>query len=289
MTEGADLYDMVAVTGVPGGRGAEALPGFDVYRGRPVVGPYGRVFGGQLVGQAVMAASATIGESRPAHSLHASFLRMGDSGQPIDYEVSTVRDGRTISVRTVSAHQHGRELLTATLSFQAPQGGLAHEVAVAIGYPDPDSLEPGALETLAHRAVVEIRRVPDRLDPKGPDNRAGQAVWLRAVTPRAHVSPAVGRAVLAMATDFTVLESAVKALGLTLASEGLTVASLDHSIWWHAPAALDDWVLYVQESPWSGGHRALILGRIYARDGRLLASIAQEGLLRLDSALDVPS
>jgi len=286
--EAADLYDMVAVERVPA---IESSP--DVFRGLPAAGPYGRVFGGQLVGQAVSAATEAVervAPGRTAHSLHASFLSAGDCEAPIDYDVSVVRDGRSFSVRSVRATQGERLLMTATLSFQLPTVGLENEVALPSGYPDPDSLTGGDGELGAptpsgprpsHRTSVEIRRVPRALDPMSEKVQAGQAVWLRAAAPRSGVAESVGCAVLAMAADFTVLESAVKGHGLTFASDGLSVASLDHSVWWHAPAALDDWVLYVQENPWSGGERALITGRIYDRAGRLLASMAQEGLLRV--------
>lgn len=283
-----DLYDMVAVERVD-----DPVSGIETFRGHPVLGPYGGIFGGQLIGQAVAAAAATIEGTvpgRPVHSLHAYFLSVGDSGSPIDYEVSGVRDGRSFSVRSVRAQQDDRLLLTASLSFQVPQEGLAHESPWAPGYPDPESLEPGEQDLSTpvpggarpgHRSAVDIRRVPPDRDPRAPGVRAGQAVWLRAAAPRSDVPADVGRAVLAMATDFTVLESAVKGHGLSFATDGLTVASLDHSMWWHAPASLDEWVLYVQESPWSGGQRALITGRLHSRDGRLLASVAQEGLMRL--------
>jgi acyl-CoA thioesterase-2 len=285
--ESVDLYDMVAVE-----RAGSSVTAF---RGLPALGPYGRIFGGQLIGQTVSAATAEVESAQPGrvvHSLHASFLSAGDSGRPVDYEVRTVRDGRSFSVRAVEARQDGRLLLSATLSFQVPEhGGLSHEAPWAGGYPDPESLDPAEGDLSApvpagstrprHRAAVDLRRIPARLDPRADDVRAGQAVWLRAVAPRAGITDAVGRAVLGMATDFTVLESIVKGHGLSFATPGLTAASLDHALWWHAPAALDDWVLYVQESPWAGGQRGLITGRIHSRGGRLLASMAQEGLVRL--------
>jgi acyl-CoA thioesterase-2 len=286
-----DLYDMVTVE-----RTGDRSPGQWAFRGRPVLGPYGRVFGGQLLGQAVAAATASVEEADPerrVHSMHASFLSIGDSTRTIDYEVAHVRDGRSFSVRSVQARQDGRLLLTATASFQSPAEGLTHETPRADGYPDPESLDgnEGAFAATvpldgrpAHRTAVDIRRVPAALDPRGAARSAGQAVWLRAASPRGDVPESAARAVLVMATDFTVLESAVAAHGLTFTEPGLEVASLDHAMWWHASAALDEWVLYVQESPWAGGQRALITGRVYARDGRLLASMAQEGLIRLRAA-----
>lgn len=276
--ERADLYDMVAVE-----RTAATASGTETFRGRPVPGSRGRVFGGQLIGQAVAAAAAAVDRARPgrvAHSLHAYFLSAGDPRTTIDYEVSAMRDGRSFSVRSVRALQDGRLLLTAALSFQAPAEGPSYERPWTAEYPDPESLPAGDRERPGHRTAVEIRRVPAELDPLPTGSGPGQAVWLRAAAPRSDVSDLVGRAALAMITDFTVLEPVVNGHGLTFDTEGLSVASLDHAMWWHAPAALDEWMLYRQQSPWSGGQRGLVTGRLHARDGRLLASVSQEGLVR---------
>lgn len=281
------LYDMVRVT--------PAREGPDAFVGHPVPGAYGRIFGGQLIGQAVMAAAATLEDvsARAAHSLHAYFVRAGESSCPVEYVVETVRDGRSFSVRSIRAHQMGRVLLTATMSFNTANPGLEHQLELAGRYPDPEDLaeeetgheasrlddgEPG------HRKSVEIRRVPGELDPAAPGRRAGQALWLRARDALTEVparQSAVHSAALAMATDFTILESIIFGHGFTLSTPDLSVASLDHSIWWHAPANLDEWVLYVQESPWAGGQRGLAFGRFYSRRGDLLASVAQEGLVRV--------
>lgn len=284
---GINLYDMVQVDSEP------ECP--NSFVGDPVPGPYGRIFGGQLIGQSVMAATATIetGSERVAHSLHAFFVRAGDSSRPIEYDVETIRDGRSFSVRSIRAHQEGRLLLTATMSFHGASPGLEHQTGLVGRYPAPEDLpdeehsneapRPDA-DSPGHRTSVELRRVPKQLDPGAPARRAGQALWLRARgagTERPARQATAHRAALAMATDFTILESIIFGHGLTLSTPGLSVASLDHSVWWHAPASLDDWMLYVQESPWAGGERGLVLGRFYNRGGDLLASVAQQGLVRV--------
>jgi acyl-CoA thioesterase-2 len=284
----ADLYDMVTVHRV-----ACRAPGIDSFTGHPVLGPSGRIFGGQLLGQAVSAATATTATDtgRVSHSMHAYFVRAGDAARPVVYDVERVRDGRSFSVRSVRAHQDDRLLFTTTLSFHEPGPGFSHQVESTVKYPDPDSvpLDDDSLATprSGHRSAVELRRVPRNLDPEAAAGRSGPAVWFRAASPGSPVTEAASRAALALATDFTILEAVVDRHGLTFSTPGLTVVSLDHALWWHAPANLDDWVLYVQESPWAGGERGLVSGRLYDRGGRLVASVAQEGLFRLDN--DAPS
>ncbi|WP_167138551.1 acyl-CoA thioesterase domain-containing protein [Diaminobutyricimonas sp. TR449] len=279
-----DLSDLVVVRPVnPSGSAAAT------FAGTPIPGSSGRMFGGQLIGQAVMAASMSVHEhERLAHSLHAYFVRAGRVDLPVSYDVEMVRDGRSFSVRTVRAHQDGRLLMTAGLSFHGPREGLSHQTTWSGGYPDPESLSPDSSRASAqtrdgrpgHRSFVELRRVPQELTSED-STRAGQAVWLRARLPHGERSDAVNRATLAMATDFTLLESIVLGHDVTFETPGIAVASLDHAIWWHAPASFDDWILYEQESPWAGGERGLAHGRLYDRSGRLLASAAQEGLVRV--------
>lgn len=281
-----DLYDMVAVEREP------TRPA--TFVGNLVPGPKGRVFGGQLIGQAVMAATATVesASERVAHSLHTYFVRAGDSSLPVHYDVETIRDGRSFSVRAIRANQKGRLLLTATMSFHATSAGLEHQTGISGRYPDPEGLPETThrreafgsdVGRLGHRDSVELRRVPRELDPGTSGDNARQSLWLRArgATVRPNRKDTVTNAALAMATDFTVLESVVFRHGLTLSTPGLSVASLDHSVWWHAPASLDEWLLYVQESPWAGGERGLVFGHLYSRRGQLVASISQEGLVRV--------
>ncbi|WP_233204661.1 acyl-CoA thioesterase II [Cryobacterium sp. Y62] len=278
-----NLYEMVRVARVEGG---------DRFVGDLVSGPFGRIFGGQLIGQAVTAATATttLYSERHAHSLHAYFLRKGDASRPVTYEVDSVRDGRSFSVRSVRAFQDDRVLLTATMSFHEAHAGLTHQVDRG-GYPDPDSLPPDKrlLDVPTdsphpgHRSAVEIRRIPPALYPTAQGSPPGQAVWIRSRTQMGAHSHSLVPAVLALSTDFTVLESIVYGHGLTFATPGLSIASLDHAVWWHAHGNMEDWLLYIQSSPWAGGERGLVTGRIYDRGGKLLASVAQEGLIRLET------
>ncbi|WP_160175877.1 acyl-CoA thioesterase [Cryobacterium roopkundense] len=261
--------------------------------GNLVSGPFGRIFGGQLIGQAVTAATATTASysGRQAHSIHAYFLRKGDAAIPVTYAVDSVRDGRSFSVRSVRAFQHDRLLLTATMSFHDARDGLTHQADRAGDYPDPDSLPPDNRlldvptnsQNPGHRSAVELRRIPAKLYPPAAGSPPGQAVWIRSRTPAGAHCRALESAVLALSTDFTVLESIVYGHGLTFATPGLSIASLDHAVWWHAPGNMDDWLLYIQSSPWAGGERGLVTGKIYDRGGRLLASVAQEGLIRLST------
>ena len=278
-----NLYGMVRV---------DRADGNDRFVGDLVSGPFGRIFGGQLVGQAVTAATATTTpySERQAHSIHAYFLRKGDAASPVNYEVDSVRDGRSFSVRSVRAFQGDRVLLTATMSFHDAHDGLTHQANRAADYPDPDSLPPDnrILDVPTnsahpgHRSAVELRRIPTELYPPAQGSPPGQAVWIRSRTQMGAHSRAFDPAVLALSTDFTVLESIVYGHGLTFATPGLSIASLDHAVWWHAPGNMSDWLLYIQSSPWAGGERGLVTGRIYDRSGKLLASVAQEGLIRLE-------
>ena len=279
-----NLYEMVRVDRVEGG---------DRFVGDLVSGPFGRIFGGQLIGQAVSAATATTTtySERHAHSLHAYFLRKGDATRPVTYEVDRVRDGRSFSVRSVRAFQDGRVLLTATMSFHDANGGLTHQVDRAGDYPDPDSLPPDNRfldvpptdsPQPGHRSAIELRRIPTELYGTAQGSPPGQAVWIRSRTQMDAHSHSLYPAALALSTDFTVLESIVHGHGLTFATPGLSIASLDHAVWWHAHGNMNDWLLYIQSSPWAGGERGFVTGRIYDRGGKLLASVAQEGLIRLD-------
>ena len=278
-----NLHDMVRV---------DRADGKDRFVGELVSGPFGRIFGGQLIGQAVTAATATVSSysERQAHSIHAYFLRKGDADTPVTYKVDRVRDGRSFSVRSVQAFQPDRLLLTATMSFHDARDGLTHQADRAADYPDPDSLPPDKRlldvptnsQNPGHRSAVELRRIPADLYPQAEGGPPGQAVWIRSRTPSGAHAHALDPAVLALSTDFTVLESIVYGHGLTFATSGLSIASLDHAVWWHAPGNMDDWLLYVQSSPWAGGERGLVTGRIYDRGGKLLASVAQEGLIRLE-------
>lgn len=278
------LYDLLTVQSLPHDP--------DVFVGNAVLGRYGKIFGGQLLGQSVMTASATVDSRRVAHSMHATFVQAGDPAVPVYYRVERIRDGRSISLRTIRAWQGDRLIMTATMSFHEPGSGLDHSISHNDRYPIPGDLEirassperaDPAVENLAHRAYIELVPVPEDVR-RHPTGDFGQAVWLRArqvtnAPPARHA--AAHRAALALASDFTLLEPVIQHHDLSLSTPDVAVASLDHSLWWHTEGCLDDWILYVQESPWAGRGRGFACGRLFDRNGLLLASVAQEGLVRV--------
>jgi acyl-CoA thioesterase II len=264
----------------------------DIFRGHsPQVG-WQRVFGGLVIAQALVAAARTV-EGRAPHSLHAYFLLAGDPSVPIVYEVDRIRDGGSFTTRRCIAIQHGRAIFALSASFQISEPGLEH----ALSMPDVPAPEDLPSETelyaqfggmfpepmrrwFAQERPIEIRPV-DLAHYLGQKRSAPvQYVWLRA-SGALPDDPAVHRAVLAYLSDMTLLDSALVAHGRTIFEPDLQVASLDHALWFHRPFRADEWLLYAQDSPNSGGARGLTRGLIYGRDGSLVASVAQEGLIRI--------
>lgn len=251
-----------------------------------------QVFGGQVLGQALVAASATI-DSRVVHSLHAYFLRRGDFSAPIVYEVDRARDGNHFSTRRVVAVQHGEQIFNMSASFQEPEQGLEHQAAMP-DVPGPDALPdvkvyfqqllPGLPERLRlwleRKSPFELRPVqkPAFLTP-GPQPPQKQ-VWFRALD-RLPDDDALHRSLLAYAADFNLLDTAMRPHGVTMATPKLAIASIDHAMWFHHPARVDEWLLYATDSPSASGARGLARGSIYRADGLLVASTAQEGLMRV--------
>jgi acyl-CoA thioesterase-2 len=203
-------------------------------------------------------------DGRVPHSLHGYFLLPGDVTSPIVYQVERIRDGRSFSARRVQAIQHGRPILSMIASFQQPEAGPVPP-RVAEGFRTPSAIE--------HRPVEPQN--PLRPSPAEPR----QAVWFRAVD-RVPDDPALHRAILAYATDFTLLGTALRPHGRSWWQPSMVVASIDHALWFHRPARIDDWLLYVMDSPSAQSARGLARGLIYDREGRLVASVAQEGLMR---------
>jgi acyl-CoA thioesterase II len=247
----------------------------DIFRGRsPEAGPQ-RVFGGQVAGQALVAAGRTVPAERAVHSLHAYFIRPGDPVVPIVYTVDRTRDGRSFSTRRVTAIQHGEVIFTLSASFHRPETGLEHQV------PMPDAPDPEGLPDRWSRPwPVEIRYAGE--PPWARDGRPAEPrsmVWIRVRGPLPD-DPLVHVCAVAYASDMSLLDSVLLAHGLTWDAEGLSAASLDHAMWFHWPFRADEWLLYVQESPAASGARGLAQGRIFRRDGRLVASVVQEGLIR---------
>jgi len=259
-------------------------------RYRVVAGKTGwrRLYGGQVVAQALAAACLTVDRDRPCHSLHAYFLRPGAFDTPIDLEVSRDRDGRSFSARRVVASQNGAPILTMLASFHVDEAGLAHDSDRM-----PDVPEPEGLPTIADKARARGREPPklnmlDHIDvrpiaggiPYDPDYTEATAMFWFRFPEALPDDPVTNQLLLAYASDLFVLNTAVQPHRSAMTAD-VAVASLDHSIWFHSDAPCGQWMLYVQESPWAGRARGLGRGYIFARDGRHLASVAQEGLIRL--------
>jgi acyl-CoA thioesterase-2 len=263
----------------------------NLFRGRSPQAGWQRVFGGQVIGQALVAATRTV-DGKPPHSLHAYFLLAGDPKVPIIYEVDRIRDGKSFVTRRVVAIQHGHAIFSMSVSFHADEGGLDHQTPMP-GLPKPDALPSDAeikqriLPTLPEpvRRYYERER-PIELRPVEFDRYLGKPsgdgrfnVWIR-TTGRLPDDPAIHRCVLAYASDLTLLDTALIPHGRSVFDRSIMAASLDHALWFHRPFRADEWLLYTQDSPNLHGARGFARGLIYAADGTLVASVAQEGLLR---------
>ena len=263
----------------------------DLFRGVSPVSGRRRVFGGLVVAQALVAASRTV-EGAVPHSLHAYFVLPGDPAVPIVYQVERVRDGRSFTTRRCVAVQNGRPIFDLFASFQTDERGLDHQ-AVMPDAPDPDSLPssadlgalagqelPASLKSwLGEKQAVEVRPCSLGRFNGTAEPQASQNVWIRA-NGRLPDDPAVHRAVLTYLSDLTLIDVALAAHGRTLFEPEFAVASLDHALWFHRPARADGWLLYAQDSPNTAGGRGLARGLIFDREGRLIASVVQEGLIR---------
>jgi acyl-CoA thioesterase-2 len=269
----------------------------NLFRGRSPQSSWQRVFGGQVIGQALVAAVRTVEASRPPHSMHAYFLLPGDPKVPIIYDVDRMRDGGSFTTRRVTARQHGHPIFSMLVSFHVEEtGGLDHQAKMP-DVPDPESL-PSETETRAKilPAMPEaVRRYYERERPielrpveferylgkKFPDGKFN--VWIKTTGPLPD-DPAIHQCVLAYATDMGLLDTALVPHGRTLFEKEFMAASLDHALWLHRPFRADEWLLYAQDSPNLHGSRGFARGLIFKRDGTLVASVAQEGLVRLRRA-----
>jgi acyl-CoA thioesterase-2 len=266
-----------------------------VFVGQSQKTPYGRVFGGQVLAQGVIACGRTVTTEagapiRAPHSLHAYFMRPGDDTRPIHFAVETMRDGRSFSTRRVHAIQNGKPILSMIASFQEPAGGLDHQDPMP-DVPGPEGLRsltdvfagidhPGARH-LAEGRAIEQRHVEGNLYlAPGAEEVARQHIWLRAIGELPD-DPLIHSAVLAYASDYSLLEPVLRRHGLVWTDRRLRPASLDHSMWFHRPVRADDWVLYASRSPSAQGGRGLGIGRMFAADGTLVATVAQEGMVRV--------
>ena len=265
----------------------------NLFRGRTSDEGWRRVYGGQVIGQALVAASRTVDEPRPAHSLHAYFIRPGDPAAPILYTVDRDRDGKSFTTRRVVAIQHGRPIFNMAVSFQIEEEGVEHQFDM------PDVPGPEGLLSDRELRIRDGDRIPEKfrshwlrerpieirpVDPRdmfAPDKRPPvQHVWFRVAGPIGG-GRALHQCMLAYASDMTLLDTCILPHGISWVNPKLQSASLDHALWFHEPFRADEWLLYAQDSPRASGARGLNRGSIYTRDGRLVASVAQEGLIRI--------
>ncbi|MFC7405167.1 acyl-CoA thioesterase [Georgenia alba] len=273
--------------------------GGDEFTGTALPQLTGRIYGGQVLAQAILAAAETLpaGAARALHSVHGYFLRPGKVEEPIGFAVERLHDGRSFSTRRTHALQQGRPILSLISSYQEDQPGREHASA-APSAPDPDGL-PSALEMfggmdhpvakfLSSTAAFDVRHVePDIYLRPAQDPTDRQMLWMRTRSPLPDgLSQLQHRALLAYACDQVLLEPVLRRHALSWRSEGLSVASLDHAMWWHRPVDVGDWLLYVQESPSARGGRGLGLARVFDRAGAHVATIAQEGMVRVPEDAD---
>jgi acyl-CoA thioesterase II len=266
----------------------------DIFTGPSQWMPGGRIYGGQVLAQSLVAANRTVADDRFVHSMHGYFLRPGDATKAITFSVDRIHDGRSFSTRRTQAYQDGQPILSMIASFQDVDQGLEHQAQMPDDVPEPETL-PSTADLLggiehpvaqfwATERAFDIRHVgsPIYLQVDG-ERVAHQAVWMKAVGSLPD-DPNLHRAAIAYASDHTILEPVLRQHGVPWVAPGLKVASLDHAMWWHRDGRADEWMLYVQESPNSIGGRGLSCGRVYDRAGRLLASVAQEGMIRVPAA-----
>ena len=266
----------------------------NLYRGRsPQVG-WQRVFGGQVIGQSLAAAQRTVGDDRHVHSLHCYFMLPGDPSVPIVYQVDRLRDGGSFTTRRVTAIQHGHAIFALQCSFQREEVGLEHQMPMPLDVPPPEGLRTQfeLIEQLGHRIPEAVRKFwarerPLEIKPVNIEHYTSreklpphQNVWVR-MTGTVPDDRRLQAAILAYLSDMTLLETSTFAHGRMGFDPQIQMASLDHAMWFHRPHKLDDWLLYTQDSPNTIGARGFSRGFLYGRDGRLIASTAQEGLIRL--------
>jgi len=263
------------------------------FRGRSPNEGWQRVYGGQVLGQALVAASRTVEADRFAHSLHGYFLRPGDTRSPLLYVVDRIRDGSSFTTRRVVAVQHGKAIFNMAISFQIAEEGLSHQFEMP-DVPPPETLEDEvALRKKVAKSMPKefgeyfTRERPIEMRPVEPDDfmkptkrPPQQSCWMKARDALPD-DPRLHQCVLAYLSDWVLLDTAMLPHGITWTESNLQSASLDHALWFHRPFRADEWLLFVQDSPSAAGARGFNRGLIYRRDGALVASVAQEGLIRL--------
>ena len=263
----------------------------NLFRGRSPQEMRPRVFGGQVAAQALVAAGRTV-EGRVVHSLHAYFLRPGDPKIPIVYQVDRIRDGKTFTTRRVVAIQHGEPIFILSASFQQPEDGPTHGMAMP-DVPPPESLptteervagmkaelHPEVWKWITRERPIDTRSVTDHNPFKPMAREPRQMVWIR-TSGTLPDTPLLHQTVVAYASDLMLLDTATLPHAIPWNDPGYVMASLDHAMWFHRPFRADEWLLYSQESPAAHGARGFTIGHFFTRDGTLVASVAQEGLIR---------
>ena len=264
----------------------------NIFRGQSQDPGFGNVFGGQVLGQSLSAAYRTIPPDRKAHSLHAYFLRMGDASKPIVYDVDCIRDGKSFTTRRVVAIQKGRAIFNMSVSFQINEPGFDHqdkapevigpeslETELDLALKVADKIPDGIRERILCKKAIEIRPI-NPMNPFSPEKREPvRCVWFKAIDQMPDDS-SIHQYMLAYASDFGLVTTSLYPHGHTHWNADMQIASLDHAMWFHRDFRMDDWLLYVIKSPNACKARGLSDGRIYTREGKLVASVAQEGLIR---------
>lgn len=265
----------------------------DLYRGMKLPDGRGRVFGGQVIGQALQAAQRSA-EGKDAHSLHAYFMRAGDDALPIVYRVVRDFDGKSFATRRVIATQNGQPILNMAASFQVAEQGLHHQIDFPADIPPPEELKseielraeaaqhmPEALRQrfIEWRSAIDVRPLHPRNWFSPTKREPVTYSWLKTFAPLGD-DTAMHRAILAYASDMGLMATSMMPHGVNWMTPGMQTASLDHSMWFHEDFRADEWLLYAMDSPWAGHGRGMNRGSIFTRDGRLVASVAQEGLIR---------
>lgn len=266
----------------------------NLFRGRSLPTSWLRVFGGQVIAQALVAAQRTVDAARPVHSLHGYFMLPGDPAFPIVYQVERLRDGGSFATRRVTAIQHGKAIFSLESSFQVVEDGLEHQIDMPLDVTPPEKLlnQRELVKAGGEMVPANIRKFWDRerpmeIKPVSLDHYISreklpprQDIWIR-VTGSVPQNHATRAAVLAYLSDMTLLDTSTYAHGRAVFDPDLQVASLDHAMWFHRDDPLDDWVLYTQDSPSTSGARGFTRGSLFSRSGKLIASVAQEGLIRI--------
>lgn len=283
MSARPDLIEMLSL------HDSEARTQYDIFTGPALPTPHGRSFGGQVLGQALAAAGETVSDDRPIHSMHGYFLRPGDAEQRMTFEVARLHDGGSFSTRRVQAYQSGTILMSLIASFQTDEPGLEHQSSYDMSeLPSPEDL-PTVWEKYAHLAdrraswlldrPFDLRHVDNDITVRVEDPGNSMRVWLRS-RDTLDTGQLLHSAALAFASDYLLVEPIMRQHSIPWATPGLRVASLDHAMWFHRPFRVDEWLLYVLETPTAQGARGLTHGRFYNRSGELVASVAQESMIR---------